>query len=99
MGDAPEMTPKELVLLSVPPGLLRLTRLKTFVASPRNWNLHPLIDVEVPEERRIDVFISRPIQRVVPNQPIEARGTAARRTTRRYYSAVSGSVEPLGRSG
>src|SRR5882762_1419348 len=40
MGSAPVMIPKELVLLSVPPRVsgFRLTKLKTFVASPRNWN-------------------------------------------------------------
>jgi hypothetical protein len=37
MLPADVITPNELGLLIDPPGELRFTKLKTFVASPRNW--------------------------------------------------------------
>jgi hypothetical protein len=55
MADAPVMVPK-VPLLSVPAGALRLTILKTFVASPRNWNL---MRPWIVKSRKIDASTSR----------------------------------------
>jgi hypothetical protein len=58
--------------------------------------LHTSIDVEVSEDRCIDIFVSWRVERIDPHGAIQLARTSTRWATGARYPAIRASVEPLG---
>jgi hypothetical protein len=72
----------EVILPSLPDarlavGLLRLTQLKTLVASPRSWNTHSALELNVAEEAHVEILETGPKEAVAAYVAVRATGADA----------------------